>query len=87
MFFYHNFLKGQLYVGKCHHRMKVRTLTLLSALLVYLLRGYFSSQASVSSFVSCLDVAMEKAMATHQNPRDGGAWWAAVYGVPQGEVT
>ena len=42
MFFYHNFLKSQLYVGKCHHRMKVRTLTLLSALLVYLLRGYFS---------------------------------------------
>ena len=29
---------------------------------------------------------MEKAMATHSsvlNPRDGGAWWAAVYGVTE----
>ena len=31
---------------------------------------------------------MEKAMATHscsclENPRDGGAWWAAVFGVAQ----
>ena len=29
--------------------------------------------------------ALEKAVATHskclENPRDGGAWWAAVYGV------
>ena len=33
--------------------------------------------------------ALEKEMATHSsvlawsNPRDGGAWWAAVYGVEQ----
>ena len=34
--------------------------------------------------------ALEKDMATHssehsclENPRDGGAWWAAVYGVAQ----
>ena len=32
--------------------------------------------------------ALEKEMATHsssclENPRDGGAWWAAVYGVTQ----
>ena len=33
--------------------------------------------------------SLEKAMATHsstlclENPRDGGAWWAAVYGVAQ----
>ena len=32
--------------------------------------------------------ALEKEMATHSsvlawNPRDGGAWWAAVYGVAQ----
>ena len=34
--------------------------------------------------------ALEKEMATHfsvlawrKNPRDGGAWWAAVYGVAQ----
>ena len=31
--------------------------------------------------------ALEKEMATHssvlENPRDGGAWWAAVYGVAQ----
>ena len=32
--------------------------------------------------------ALEKEMATHsnaclENPRDGGAWWAAVYGVSQ----
>ena len=31
---------------------------------------------------------LEKEMATHscsclENPRDGGAWWAAIYGVPQ----
>lgn len=31
-------------------------LRLLSALLVYLLRGYFSSQASVSSSISCQDL-------------------------------
>ena len=33
-------------------------------------------------------LALEKEMATHscsclENPRDGGAWWAAVYGVAQ----
>ena len=31
--------------------------------------------------------ALEKEMATHssvlENPRDGGAWWAAFYGVAQ----
>ena len=32
--------------------------------------------------------ALEKEMATHscsclENPRDGGAWWASVYGVAQ----
>ena len=32
--------------------------------------------------------ALEKEMATHsmfllENPRDGGAWWAAIYGVAQ----
>ena len=33
--------------------------------------------------------ALEKEMATHssvlalENPRDGGAWWAALYGVAQ----
>ena len=30
--------------------------------------------------------ALEKEMATHsclENPRDSGAWWAAVYGVAQ----
>ena len=33
--------------------------------------------------------SLEKEMATHtafflENPKDGGAWWAAVYGVAQG---
>ena len=34
-------------------------------------------------------MTLEKEMATHssvlglENPRDGGAWWAAVYGVAQ----
>ena len=37
--------------------------------------------------------ASEKEMATHssvsclENPRDGGAWWAAVYGVAQSATT
>ena len=35
--------------------------------------------------------ALEKEMATHscsclENPRDGGAWWAAVYGVEQSQT-
>ena len=35
---------------------------------------------------------LEKEMATHscsclENPRDGGAWWAAVYGVAQLDTT
>ena len=35
--------------------------------------------------------ALEKEMATHscsclENPRDGGAWWAAVYGVTQNQT-
>ena len=36
--------------------------------------------------------ALEKEMATHssvlawENPRDGGAWWAAVYGVTQSQT-
>ena len=37
--------------------------------------------------------ALEKEMATHssvlawrKNPRDGGAWWAAVYGVAQSQT-
>ena len=34
---------------------------------------------------------LEKEMANHsssclENPRDGGAWWAAVYGVAQSET-
>ena len=35
------------------------------------------------------EYTLEKGMATHssvlawENPRDGGAWWAAVYGVAQ----
>ena len=36
--------------------------------------------------------ALEKEMATHhcsrlENPRDGGAWWAAVYGVAESDMT
>ena len=36
--------------------------------------------------------ALEKEMATHscsclENPRDGGVWWAAVYGVTESDVT
>ena len=34
--------------------------------------------------------ALEKEMATYstclENPRDGGAWWAAVYGVTQSQT-
>ena len=36
--------------------------------------------------------ALEKEMATHscsclENPRDGGAWWAAIYGVAESDTT
>ena len=37
--------------------------------------------------------ALEKEMATHfkcsclENPRDGGSWWAAVYGVAESDMT
>ena len=31
--------------------------------------------------------ALEKEMATHSSvPRDGGAWWAAIYGVAQSQT-
>jgi len=48
------------------------------------------SQARLSDFTFTFHFhTLEKEMATHssvlglQNPRDGGAWWAAVYGVAQ----
>ena len=54
-------------------------------------RGVAKSQIRLSDFTYTFYFhALEKEMATHssvlawrKNPRDGGAWWAAVYGVAQ----
>ena len=44
------------------------------------------------TMVQCSHFQLEKEMATHskcsclENPRDGGAWWAAVYGVAKSQT-
>ena len=38
-----------------------------------------------SSATQCL--CTEHVMAELENPRDGGAWWAAVYGVTESDTT
>ena len=51
--------------------------------------GVAGSQTQLSDFAFTFHFhALEKEMATRssvlaENPRDGGAWWAAVYGVAQ----
>ena len=51
--------------------------------------GVAQSQTRLRDFTFTLHFhALEQEMATHscsclENPRDGGAWWAAVYGVAQ----
>ena len=51
--------------------------------------GVAKSQTRLSDFAFTFHFhALEKEMATHscscqENPRDGGAWWAAVSGVAQ----
>ena len=52
--------------------------------------GLLKSQTQLSDFTFTFHFhALEKEMATHSSvlawriPRDGGAWWAAVYGVAQ----
>ena len=47
---------------------------------------------SLHSLHSLHTLLLEKEMATHscsclENPRDGGVWWDAVYGVAQSDVT
>ena len=55
--------------------------------------GVADGQTRLSDFTFTFHFhALEKEMATHssvlawrilENPRDGGAWWAAVYGITQ----
>ena len=52
--------------------------------------GVTKSQTRLSNFTFTFHFhALEKGMATHssivglENPRDKGAWWAAIYGVAQ----
>ena len=50
--------------------------------------GSLESRTQLSDFTFTFHFhALEKEMATHssvlENPRDGGAWWAPVYGVAQ----
>ena len=48
--------------------------------------GSLKSQTRLGDFTFTFHFnALEKKMATHSSvlPRDGGAWWAAVYGVAQ----
>ena len=51
--------------------------------------GVARSRTRLSDFTFTFHFhALEKEMATHscsclENPRDGGAWWAAIYGVAQ----
>ena len=57
----------------------------------FLEHGVTKSRARLSDFTFTFHFhALEKEMATNplqcsclENPRDGGAWWAAVYGVAQ----
>ena len=55
--------------------------------------GVAESQTRLSDFTFTFHFhALEKEMATHssvlawKNPRDGGAWWAAIYGVTQSQT-
>ena len=55
--------------------------------------GVAKSWARLSDFTFTFHFhALEKEMATHssvlalENPRDRGAWWAAVYGVTQSQT-
>ena len=52
--------------------------------------GVTKSQTRLSDFTFTFHFhALEKEMATHsslENPRDGGAWWAAMYGVAQSQT-
>ena len=52
--------------------------------------GVTKSQTLLSDFTFTFHFhALEKEMATHsclENTREGGAWWAAVYGVAQSQT-
>ena len=55
------------------------------------IHGVAKSRTPLSDFTCTFHFhALEKEMATHssclENPRDGGAWWAAVYGVAQSQT-
>ena len=57
-------------------------------------RGVAKSQTRLSDFSFTFHFhALEKEMATHSSllawrtPRDGGAWWASVYGVAESDTT
>ena len=54
--------------------------------------GVAKSRPRLSNFTLTFHFhALEKEMATHSsvlalNPREGGAWWAAIYGVAQSQT-
>ena len=57
---------------------------------MHAVHGITEGQTQLSNFTFTFHFhALEKEMATHsncfclENPRDWGAWWAAVYGVAQ----
>ena len=57
---------------------------------LHAVQGVSKSWTRLSDFTVTFHFhALEKEMATHssvlawENPRDGGAWWAAIYGVAQ----
>ena len=51
--------------------------------------GVTRSRTRLSDFTfTFLFHALEKEMAIHSSvPRDGGAWWAAIYGVAESDTT
>ena len=56
--------------------------------------GVTRSQTRLSDFTFTFHFhALEKEMATHssilawEDPKDGGVWWAAAYGVAQSDMT
>ena len=61
--------------------------------LVAAVHGVTKSRTRLSDFTLTFHFhALEKEMATHscsclENPRDGGAWWAAVCGVAESDTT
>ena len=80
-------LAGPIYTGQAQGEKNIKR-GAKASFLPFLRTGVLISSRLLLDVTSCLEV--EKEMATHssqcsclENPRDGGAWWVAIYGVAQ----